>query len=73
MYPGLNPNAVDCVLGRLFANCKRLDITVRDLAKSFGASHMTYLRASNKINGHVRALEQLTAGCLEESLFAMGW
>ena len=72
MFPGLNPLAVDCMLGRLFANHKQLDITVRDLAKSFGASHMTYQRASKKIQGHVRALEQLAVGRLEESFIRHG-
>lgn len=72
MFPGLNPHAVDCMLGRLFANHKQLDITVRDLAKAFGASHMTYQRASKKMQGHVRALEQLAVGRLEESFIRHG-
>ena len=72
MFPGLNPHAVDCMLGRLFANHKQLDITVRDLAKSFGASHMTYQRASAKMHGHVRELEQKAFSRLAPSFVADG-
>ena len=72
MFPGLNPNAVDCMLGRLFANHKQLDITVRDLAKSFGASHMTYQRASTRMQGHVRELEQMAFNRLAPSFVADG-
>ena len=72
MFPALNPLAIDCMLGRLFANHKKLDITVRDMAKSFGASHMTYQRASKKMQSHVRGLEQLAVGRLEESFMRHG-
>lgn len=72
MFPGLNPHAIDCMLGRLFANHKQLDITVRDLAKSFGASHMTYQRASIKMHGHVRELEQMAYSRLGPSFVADG-
>ena len=72
MFPGLNPHAIDCMLGRLFANHKQLDITVRDLAKSFGASHMTYQRASLKMHGHVRELEQMAYSRLAPSFVADG-
>ncbi|OEZ68135.1 hypothetical protein JAB5_01280 [Janthinobacterium sp. HH103] len=72
MFPGLNPHAIDCMLGRLFANHKQLDITVRDLAKSFGASHMTYQRASIKMHGHVRELEQMAYSRLAPSFVADG-
>ncbi|MNK06853.1 hypothetical protein D3C87_247560 [compost metagenome] len=70
MLLGLNSNAVDCMLRRLFANHKQLDITVRDLAKSFGASHMTYQWASIRMQGHVRELEQMAFNRLAPSFIA---
>ena len=72
MFPGLNPNAVDCMLGRLFANHKQLDITVRDLANSFGASHMTYQRASKKMKDHLCDLEQIAFNRLAPSFVKQG-
>lgn len=72
MFPGLNPHAVDCMLGRLFANHKQLDITVRDLAKSFGASHMTYHRASKKMKDHLCDLEQIAFKRLAPSFVKQG-
>ena len=70
MFPRLNPNVVDCMLRRLFANHKQLDITVRDLAKSCGASHMTCQWASIRMQGHVRELEQMAFNCLAPSFIA---
>ncbi|MED5615133.1 hypothetical protein [Janthinobacterium sp. P210005] len=72
MYPDLNPLAIDCMLGRLFANHKQLDITVRDLAKSFGSHHMTYQRASTRMQGHLRELEQMAFIRLAPSFVADG-
>jgi len=72
MFPGLNPHAIDCMLGRLFANHKQLDITVRDLAKSFGASHMTYQRASKKMQEHLCEMEQIAFQRLAPSFAAQG-
>ena len=70
MFPGINPMAIDCMLGRLFANHKQLDITVRDLAKSFGSSHMTYQRASKQMKAHLVQLEQMAFDRLAPSFVA---
>lgn len=72
LFPGLNPRAVDCMLGRLFANHKQLDITVRDLAKSFGASHMTYHRASKKMKEHLSEMEKIAFMRLTPSFAEQG-
>lgn len=72
MFPSLPAMAIDCLLGRIFANNKKLDISVRDLAKSFGGSHMTYQRASKKMLAHVRVLEKIALGRLEETFMAQG-
>lgn len=57
MFPRLKLLAINCMLGRMFATHKKIDITARDMAKSFGGSHMTYLRASWTMKNHVRQLE----------------
>lgn len=72
MFPALNAMAIDCMLGRLFANHKQLDITVRDLAASFGGNHMAYQRATKRIQGHVRALEEIAYSRLELSFVGQG-
>ena len=72
MFPTLNGMAIDCLLGRLFANHKQLDITVRDLAKSFGSHHMTYQRASTRMQAHLRELEQMAYLRLAPSFVADG-
>lgn len=66
LFPTLNPLAIDCMLGRLFANHKKLDITVRDLAASFGGSRMTYQRASKKIQDNLRNMEDIAYKRLAE-------
>lgn len=72
MFPALNPLAIDCMLGRLFANHKQLDITVRDLAASFGGNRMTYQRASKKMQEHLRCLETYAFERLTPSFTAQG-
>lgn len=65
MFPRIKPLALDCMLGRLFANHKKLDITARDMAANFGRSYTTYLRASWKIKNHLRILEEQALARLE--------
>lgn len=72
MFPSLNPFAIDCMLGRLFANHKKLDVTVRDLAKSFGGNHMAYQRATVKMRKHLQELEVMAFSRLMPSLVAHG-
>ena len=72
MFPALNAMAIDCMLARLFANHKQLDITVRDLAASFGGNRMTYQRASKKMQGHLRDMEEIAFKRLEPSFASQG-
>lgn len=72
MFPRLKPLAINCMLGRMFATHKKIDITARDLAKSFGGSHMTYLRASWKMKNHVRQLEDNAIARLTPHLAEQG-
>lgn len=58
MFPRIKPLALDCMLGRLFANHKKIDISSRDLAAQFGGNHTGYLRASWKMKNHLRILEE---------------
>jgi hypothetical protein len=57
LFPQIDRLALDCMLGRLFANHRKIDISARDLAKAFGGNHTQYLRASAKMKEHLRALE----------------
>lgn len=65
LFPSLQHLAVDCLLGRQFANHKKLDISVRDLSESFGGSHMKYQRAAKSMKVHVHDLEEIALGRLE--------
>lgn len=56
-FDGVSVMALDCILARLYANHAKVDISFRDLAKSFGASHMTYKRAYDKISKRMREVE----------------
>lgn len=72
ILPQIKPFAIDCMLGRLFANHAKVGISFRDLAASFGGSAMLYQRASDKMQGHLRQLEQLALQHLEERLVKDG-
>jgi hypothetical protein len=58
MFPRLKLFAICCMLGRMFANHKKIDISARDLEAQFGGSYKTYLRAGHKMKNHVRQLEE---------------
>ena len=64
--------AVDCLLGLIFANHKKVDITFRDIAQSFGGSHVKYFRAAVKLKKHLRQLEQMALDRLEARFAAQG-
>jgi hypothetical protein len=64
-FPRIKPLAIDCMLGRLFANHAKVGISFRDLAESFGGNAMAYQRASFKMQNHLRQLEQLAMQHLE--------
>jgi hypothetical protein len=57
MFPRMKPLAICCMLGRMFARHKKIDISARDLEAQFGGSYRTYLRAAMKMKNHVRQLE----------------
>ena len=59
LFPRIKPLALDFMLGRMFANHKKVDISARDLAERFGGNHTAYLRASWKIKNHLRQLEDM--------------
>lgn len=57
LLPKIPVLALDCMLGRMFANHIRIDITSRALAEQFGGNHTQYVRASATLKQHVRTLE----------------
>lgn len=71
-FPRIKPLALDCMLGRLFANHQRIGISFRDLAQSFGGSAMLYQRASFKLLTRVRELEEAAFRRLECGFVAQG-
>jgi hypothetical protein len=72
MFPRIKPLAIDCMLGMLYANHKKIDISTRDLAKKFGGSHMNYYRASCKMRNHLRKLEESALARLEPAFTLHG-
>lgn len=58
MFPRIKPLAITCMLGRMFANHKKIEISTRDLAASFGGNQSQYLRAGWKMKNHLRQLEE---------------
>lgn len=71
-FPRIPPLAIDCMLGRLFANHKEVAISFADIAKSFGGNAKLYERASFKMRNHLRQLEQLALQHLDERLVRDG-
>lgn len=72
MFPRMNPMAIDLMLGRMFANHKKLDISARDIAAKFGRNYTTYLRASWVMKNHLRIIEQSAIDRLEPIFVAHG-
>ena len=72
LIPTVPALAVDCLLGLIFANHKKLDITYRDIAQSFGGSHVKYFRAAVKLKKHLRELEQVALHRLEAHFVEQG-
>ncbi|WP_186117753.1 hypothetical protein [Burkholderia gladioli] len=56
-FDGISKLALDCMLARWYANHARVEISFRDLAKAFGASHMTYKRTNDKMAVRLREVE----------------
>lgn len=71
-FPAVKPFAIDCMIGKLYANHKKIDISFRDLAANFGGNHMTYARAFEKIRTRLREVEQLALDRLEPYLREQG-
>lgn len=69
LFPRIKSLALDCMLGRLYANHSKIDISARDLAAQFGGNHTKYVRASFKMKNQLRQLEDLAIALLEP-LFA---
>ncbi|XYJ11800.1 hypothetical protein ACSUZJ_07365 [Telluria sp. B2] len=72
MFRGIKPLAIDCMLGRMFANHKKIDISSRDLASQFGGNHTQYLRASRAMKEHLRKLEGKAMERLEPIFLEQG-
>jgi hypothetical protein len=72
LFPRIKPLALDCMLGRVFANHKKMDISFRDLAESFGGNPMVYQRASFKLKNKLRELEEMAIARLDGRLVADG-
>jgi hypothetical protein len=72
LFPRIPSFAIDCMLGRLFANHKKVGISFEDIAKSFGGNAKLYERASFKMRNHLRQLEDLALQHLEERLVKDG-
>jgi len=71
-YPQIKPFAMDFVLGRIYAGHKMVDISSRDLAKTFGGNHTMYLRATRKIKAQLQELETRGLARLEEHFARQG-
>ncbi|KVG77209.1 hypothetical protein [Burkholderia ubonensis] len=63
-FPGVSMLALDCLLARLYANHAKATISFRDLARQFGASHMTYKRVYEKVEQRMREVEALAVNRL---------
>jgi hypothetical protein len=64
-FSRIKPLALDVMLGRMFANHKRIDISSRALAAQFGGCDKKYTRASYKMANLVRGLEDQAIARLE--------
>lgn len=71
-FPAVKPFAVDCMIGKLYANHAKMEISFRELAGNFGGNHMTYARAFDKIRSRLRELEQVALDRLEPYLREQG-
>lgn len=58
MFPDMKALALDCMLGRVFAQHKAVSITLRELADRFGGNHTMYRRATDRMKDHLRQLEE---------------
>lgn len=71
-FPQIPPFAMDCMIGKVYANHKKIEISFRALAKSFGGNHMTYARAYKALHKRLRALEEVAIDRLAPHFFEQG-
>ncbi|WP_377102963.1 hypothetical protein [Rugamonas violacea] len=71
-FPAIQPFALDCMVGKLYANHQGIAISFRELAKSFGGNHMTYARNFDKLKQRLHELEMVALDRLEPYLREQG-
>lgn len=57
-FPTIKGLALDCMIGKIYANHKKIEISFRELAAAFGGSHMVYARAYKAMRNRLRILEE---------------
>jgi hypothetical protein len=65
LFPRIKPLALDLMLGRIFANHRKIDISARALADQFGGNHTRYIRAAFKMKNRLRVIEASAIDRLE--------
>lgn len=71
-FPKIPAFAMDCMLGKVYADHKKIEISFRDLAKSFGGNHMVYARTFKLLKKRIRELEQLALWRLDVQFSQQG-
>lgn len=71
-FPAITPFALDCMVGKLYADHKKMQISFRDLAKSFGGNHMRYARSFDRMKQRLHELELVALDRLEPYLREQG-
>lgn len=61
---GLQGDALDMLVARVYADGEKLAISFRDMAASFGGNHMTYARAYPKVRARLVELEKIAVARL---------
>ncbi|WP_373889597.1 hypothetical protein [Massilia sp. MB5] len=71
-FPNLKPFAIDCMIGKLYANHSGVEISFRELARNFGGNHMAYARGYGKLRERLHELEMVALDRLEPYLREQG-
>lgn len=71
-FPKIPAFALDCMLGKVYADHKKIEISFRDLAKSFGGNHMVYARSFKVLKRRLRELEELAFQRLDRQFVDQG-
>lgn len=61
---GIQGDALDLLVARVYADGEKLAISFRDMAANFGGNHMTYARAYPKVRARLVELERVAVGRL---------